>query len=401
VGTVDEQIRGAAGAISSNIATLSQDRALLAQNILSQLRNLVEGVVVRLQAGSGDVEFQYTSVGPALAYVGANGKLNFLKRFHKLLQISASHYTVGGDPSERLVLKYYDYLHRVRDLARTQLTLDILANLEDFPVDLDPSLQEYHQKIADRIVAARSLPPSQAPKARYYIHAVRPFYTGRHVYYEVTFYNAVNRVSKFDRIIGFTDIDITDKYAANLTLESDSIQVLGQTMPITIIREWEVSIRPCEFDNFGRILGQSIKVSSGSSEYRNLMQYLTTTSSSLLDIVDMGDVQYTQVKTWATQRSRQPQIFPVLDLAHQMIQADVAGSNVLRYLMLRMNNQIIKRQYTPAACGVLSNLRLEYGCKPFDSIRSARRCMGTTPGSLTSPRAWTQAGARTSSWHDA
>jgi hypothetical protein len=49
--TVDEQIGSAASAISSNIAPLSHDRAPLAETILSQLRNLVEGVIVRLQVG--------------------------------------------------------------------------------------------------------------------------------------------------------------------------------------------------------------------------------------------------------------------------------------------------------------------------------------------------------------
>lgn len=53
---------------------------------------------------------------------------------------------------------------------------------------------------------------------------------------KVTFYRAVNKVSKFDRIIAFTDIDMTDKYSAMLTLQRDSIHVLDQTMPITIIR---------------------------------------------------------------------------------------------------------------------------------------------------------------------
>jgi hypothetical protein len=379
VSTADEQIQSAADAISSNIAALSHDRSLLAQNILSQLRNLVEGVAVRLHAGRGDVEFDYALVGVAIAHVSANAKLNFLKRFHKLLQISASHYTMGGDPSERLMLKYYDYLLRIRDLADTQFNLNILANLEDFPVDLDPSLREYHVGIAERILAARALGPSQARKDRYYIHTVRPFYTGGHIYYEVTFYNAVNRANKVDRIIGFTDIDITDKYAANLTLESDSIQVLGQTMPITIIRDWEVSIRPCEFDNFARIFDQQFKTSTGSSEYRNLMQYLTSTSSSLLDIVDMADAQYDPLKAWATRKSQQPRIFPVLDLARQKTQAETAGHNVLRYLMLRMNNQIIKLQYTPNACGVLSNLNLEYGCRPFDRMPFCTSLYGHNP----------------------
>lgn len=377
--TVDQQIQSAADAISSNIAVLSHDRALLAQNILSQLRNLVEGVAVRLHAGGGDGQFQYDLVGAAMSHVAGQGKINFVSRFHKLLQISASHYTMGGDPSERLMLKYYDYLHRIRDLAGAQLGLSILGNLEDFPVDLDPSLKEYHQKIAERIVAAQATPLMDPRKDRYYIHAVRPFYTGGHVYYEVTFYNAVNRVSKFDRIIGFTDIDITDKYAANLVIEADSIEVLGQTMPITIIREWEVSIRPCEFDNFARIFDEHFKTSTGSSEYRNLMRYLTTTASNLLDIVDMGDAQYEALKEWATKKSQQPRIFPVLDQARTLVRANSAGSNIIRYLMLRMNNQIIKLQYTYGACGVLSDLHLEYGCRPFDRMPFCTSLYGHNP----------------------
>lgn len=377
--TVDQQIESAASAISSNIAALRHDRPLLAQNILSQLRNLVEGVAVRIHTGRGDGEFQYSAVGAAVSHIASQGQVNFVARFHKLLQISASHYTMGGDPSERLMLKYYDYLHRIRGLASTQLGLTILGNLEDFPVDLDPSLREYHEKIAERIVAAQSGPASQARKDRYYIHAVRPFYAKGHIYYEVTFYNAVNRVSKFDRIIGFTDIDLTDKYAANLILEGDSIQVLGQTMPITIIREWEVSIRPCEFDNFARILDKQVKTSTGSSEYRSLMQYLTTTASSLLDIVDMADPQFAALEAWATKRSRQPQIFPLLNQVRLLNQANGAGINVLRYLMLRMNNQLIKRQYTPEECGVLSKLNLEYGCKPFDRMPFCTSLYGHNP----------------------
>jgi hypothetical protein len=368
VGTVDQQIESAADAISSNIAALGHDRPLLAQNILGQLRNLVEGVAVRLHAGRGDSEFRYDLVGAAMSHVAARGRVNFISRFHKLLQISASHYTMGGDPSERLMLKYYDYLHRIRDLASTDLGLPILGNLEDFPVDLDPSLREYHEKIAERIVAARAVPLPNPRKDRFYIHAVRPFYAQGHIYYEVTFYNAVNQVSKFDRIIGFTDVEITGNYAANLVLQSDSIDVLGQTMPITIIREWEVSIRPCELDNFGRLFDHRTKTSSGTSEYRKLMQYLTTTSSSLLDITDMTDARYEQLRDWATERSRTTQIFPLLDQARQIIKSKSAGHNIIRYLMLRMNNQIIKLQYTPTPCAMLSNLRLQYGCNPFERM---------------------------------
>lgn len=377
--TVDQQIKSAASAISSNITSLANDRALLAQNILGQLRNLVEGIAVRLHTGRGDIEFDYPLVSAAMSYVGAYANSNFLRRFHKLLQISSSHYTLGGDPSERLMLKYYDYLLRIRDLCRDELGLTVLGNLEDFPVDLDPSLEEYHQKIAQRIAERRSRGASHDRRDRYYIHAVRPFITGGRVYYEVTFYNAVNRVSKFDRIIGFTDIDISENYAANLLLESDSIDVLGHTMPITFIRDWEVSIRPCEFDNFARLIGKKTQVNSGSAEYRGLMQYLTRSGGTLLDLLDMPDAQFNKVRTDATERARSRQIFPLLDQLRGLVRPNVAGSNVLRYLMLRMNNQIIKLQYAVDQCRVLSDLNLEYGCKPFDTMPFCTSLFGHNP----------------------
>jgi len=79
---------------------------------------------------------------------------------------------------------------------------------------------------------------------------------------------------------------MTDKYAAMLTLRRDSIEVLEQTMPITIIREWEVSIRPCEFDNFARLLGIAMSVRTNSAEYHYLMRWLTLGSGSLVDLVE-------------------------------------------------------------------------------------------------------------------
>ena len=226
-------------------------------------------------------------------------------------------------------------------------------------MDLDPSLSEYHWKIAQRIVLSRELPADQGTRNRYYIHKVRPFFTGGRIYYEVTFSNITDRLNKFDRIIAFTGIDMTDKYAANLTLMSDSIEVLGQTMPITIIREWEVSIRPCEFDNFAKILGHSTKV-SGTAEYRNLMRFLSETSASLLDLMDIADVRYDHIKGVVLQRIQRPQIFPVLDVARQIIRAKSPGYNVLRYLMLAMNNRIIKLQFDAEGCSRLSNLRLAW-----------------------------------------
>src|SRR5690606_18896653 len=121
---------------------------------------------------------------------------------------------------------------RLRSILKDECGISVLGNLESFPVDLDSSLVEYHEKIAEKIAAVRSAPLDGTHTHRYYIHKTLPFFVGGRVYYEVTFYPAINRVSKFDRLIAFTDIDIADNYSALLTLQSASIDVLGRTMPI-------------------------------------------------------------------------------------------------------------------------------------------------------------------------
>lgn len=377
--TIDQQIRSADQAICQNIEELPDQRALLSQNVLAQLRNLVEGIVVYVHKRSSDAEFNYEDVKPGLAYVKSKAKLNFLGKFHKLIQKSASHYTLDGDTSERLMLKYYEYLFRVRSLFDGVSGVEILANLESFPINLDPSLREYHEKIATRIGAIRSAPPNKSASDRYYIHKTQAFFCGKRVYYEVTFSRAINKVNKFDRMIAFTDIDINDKYAAMLRLQQDSIEVFGQTMPITIIREWAVSIRPCELNNFARLLGLSLEVRTKSPEYQYLMRGLTVGSGSLLELMDMPDDKYVQVRRDAASSGRKLQIFPVLDGARPIVRDSAPGSNILRYLMLRMYNQILKLQYSDNTCDRLSGMHLQYGCIPFETMPLCTALPGHNP----------------------
>lgn len=375
--SVSAQISNADDAICRNIELLPNQRALLSQNVLAQIRNLVEGVVVRLHSNDPDAHFTYDAVEPALAFVKSRANFAFLARFHKLIQKIASHYTLDGDASERLMLKYYEYLHRVRSLLEAQ-GVPALRNLEHFPIDLDPSLREYHEKIADRIESVE-LTKSERGGDRYYIKKTRPFFVRGRIYYEVTFCRAVNRESKFDRVIAFTRLDISDYYAATLTLHRDSIEVLGQTMPITIVRRWEVSIRPCEIDNFAKLLGITTTTRSNSPEYQFLMGWLSTRSGSLLDIVEMSDPIYASLKEAALASAGRLQMFPVLDQARRVIRSNAPGKNVLRYLLLRMHNQILKSQYDRDACSLLFGMNLMYGCIPFDTMPFCTSLPGHNP----------------------
>jgi hypothetical protein len=369
--SIENQIRSTNRAICLNIATLNSERSLLSQNILAQLRNLIEGIVVFIQAGTLHSDFRYDKVGPALESVKRNGKINFLSKFHKLIQKSASHYTFDGDASERLMLKYYEYLLRTKHLLNEQYNISILENLESFPVDLDPSLREYHERIAEKIYQnPNSYNHLLLSPERYYIHKTRPFFCHGRIFYEVTFYRAVNKATKADRVIAFTDIDISDNYAAMLTLQQDAISVIGYTMPIIIIRHWEVSIRPCEFDNLAKLLNTSlgVRTTTTSPEYRFLMNNLTNSNMNLLDLIDMPDESYNSIKAIATQGVTSLKIFPMLDIARNISRARSPGHNVVRYLMLRMYNKTLKSQFHRDQCNILSGLNLKYGCKPFDQM---------------------------------
>lgn len=367
--SVQQQVTSASDVIGLNISQLADNRGFLSQNVLSQLRNLLEALAVWMHTGDASTPMHYGKVGPAFDAFAGKVKYRLLSRFHGLLQASASHYTLDGDPSERLMLKYFEFLMRTRDLALRELGVEILDNLEKFPVDQDQSLREYRESIARCVDHANESLAEPARTDRYYIHSSRPFFVCGRIYYEVTFSVAHDRASKFDRTIAFTDIDLTDKYAATLSLGSDQISVLGRTMPIVLIRSWEVSIRPCEFTNFAYLFGASKKTQSGHAEYRNLMMYLTRTQSNLLDLMDMPDVGYAQIRDWCLSRSRTDSvIFAALDQARDIIRRGAGGARLLRYLLLRMSNSVIRAQYNADRCFRLSNLYVAWASIPFDTM---------------------------------
>lgn len=365
---IDDQILSISGVISSNIDHLGHDRALLSQNVLSQLRNLVEAVTLRLRMGDGTAEFAYAKVGDAIDWVGSEPKArSFLRRFHDRLQMSASHYTLERDASERLMLSYFEYLVRIKQLVQDEFGYEILPNLAQFPFDNDPTLRVYHAKIAERIEAVRGR-PAQVSGVRYYISKVRPFFIRGRIYYEVTFSNVSDRWTKIDRIIAFTHIDVSNYYAAELTLVEDSIDVVGKKMPITIIIGWQVAIRPCEVNNFSKIFGVTTRIGTTSLEYRRLMDVLTVTGMNLVTLIDMSAHRYNAIRESVTEDIPSPVLFPVLDRVRELSERRQPGSNVARYLLLRMNNRIIKLQYDGKPCGFLSNLRLKWSCGPFDTM---------------------------------
>ncbi|MDD5464019.1 MAG: ATP-dependent RecD-like DNA helicase [Candidatus Moranbacteria bacterium] len=367
-------------AICSNIDKFDvSERGLLSQNILSQLRNFVEHIFLKIYSNGQDIENTYENIKKAEAFVKSRGNLKFLTRLHNLLQITASHYTLDEENSERIMLKYYEYLLKIKLFLKNSYQLDVLNNIDDFPINTDSNLKEYYEKIVERINQPRTPEAKSTYNDRYYIQKVKPFFVEHEVYYEVTFTTANDKASKFDRIIAFTKLDISHNYAVKLFVSNDSIQILGKEMPIQIIDNWVVSIRPCELDHFADIFGNHSKIQSNLLEYRRLMEFLTKTGLNLVEFIDFADNYYQSIKGQIIQGVKTTYFFDVLDKCRELIKNKKSGHNVLRYLLYRLNNKVLKQQYKFGGCNLLSNLNLDYGCIPFDQMPFNTSPIGHNP----------------------
>lgn len=367
---IDKAILDTNGVICDNISQLSSvDRGLLSQNILGQIRNFVEYIAIKAYSNGQDVDpNDYNLNVAALKYIQRRGDLRFIYRFHEMLQKSVSHYTVDKDGSERLMLKYYEHLLKIRLYLKQTFNLDVLENFSDYPLNTDTELSDYYEKIAERIESpsAHSYPVTY--NDRYYVQKVKPFFSNQKIYYEVTFTVANANASKFDRVIAFTQYEIVDNYAVKFSIHNDIICILDKDMSILVIDGYEVSIRPCEWDNLSEIFGPRVTHSTNSNEYRELMRYLSVVRMSLTELVSSDQDYYDFIKGQITAHAQSVKIYETLDQCRDIIVGNKPGANVLRYLLHKMNNCVIKRQYRGEQCGKLSNLYLNYGCIPFDRM---------------------------------
>ena len=329
---IDETILGINKVICGNISKFDDsERGLLSQNILSQLRNLVEHISLKALSGGRDIENTYDNITQANAFVCTRGNLRFLTKFHNLLQITASHYTLDEENSERLMLKYYEYLLKIKAYLKNSYNLDVLENIDEFPLHIDPAFKEYYEKIAIKLNQAESVRLRSTYNDRYYIQKIKPFFSGHEVYYEVTFTVANDKASKFDRIIAFTKLDLSPNYAVKLTISNDEIEVLGKKMPIQIIDDWEVSIRPCELDRFADFFGKHTKMSTGTIEYRELMAFLTKTGLSLVEVIKFPENYYNRFREILTKEAQVNHILAVLDKSRELVTQNASGSNLIKY----------------------------------------------------------------------
>ena len=353
-------------------------RDLISQNLLSQSRNLVEHIAVRAYGKGEEIALNRETVPNALAYLKEDNKYLFLRKFHSFLQESKSHYTPDNEGAERLMVKYYHFFVMIRNFTKQEYGMNLLSNLDKFPINTDRTIKEFYEKIAQRLKNTR---PSvdYSRNERMYVHKVIPFIVDGVSYYEMVLTPAYDATSKFDRFIVYSRYMVPAHYAIKAALFYDDIELDGKRMPVNIMNEYSVSVRPCEFNNFARLFGVKIKIQASSAEYIGMMNFLSNTGSSLLDVALSSDQNYARYKKNMFGRSQAKHFEPVLDRARQLILSDAPGSNTIRYLLHTMNNKVLKLQRGDEGNRLLSGLRLKWGCIPFDMMPFATSLLQHNP----------------------
>ncbi len=353
--------------ICKNIASITNDdRGFKSQNILNNLRHLVEAIDQRIYSEKASITLnKYDDIERSVAYVASRGELRFLNRFHYFLQAAVSHFIPDEDGATRLMLKYYEWLIRIREYAKKAFNLDILQNLEDYPLDLDNSLSEYYEKIAFKLDHARYT--RNSPNDRFYVQKSKTFFVNGRIYYEITVVPADDYSSKFNRFTVFSNREIPTYYAIKLSFLDDEIDILDRQMPIRIIDSYHVAIRPVEFEDFAAIMNMP-RVNAGAKEYHVMMEYLTVSGASLSELVTMEDVYYNAVKSEIQNLSNSNNLFNSLDRCRQLIKNEAPGSNVLRYILLKMRHHIMRYQKSDRPNNWISYLCLWNECIPFDKM---------------------------------
>ncbi len=221
---IDKQIMNIDQVICSNIDFLNFSgvtRGVISQNLLGQSRNLVEHIALKAYSNGTDIRADWQTIPKALEFIKHDNKYLFLRKFHGFLQQSKSHYTPDVDGAERLILKYYEYYMMIREFAKRQYGLNILHNIDKFPINMDKAVIGYYRAVTNCLTKSYSV-VDFIRSERLYVMKSKPVIVDQSIIYENTLIPASDVVSKFDRFIAFSKFMLPDHYAVRADIRGAS-----------------------------------------------------------------------------------------------------------------------------------------------------------------------------------
>lgn len=345
---------------------LDQTRENISKKILNELGRLCESVLIL----NGLQYYSPMNLRTAWDLSMMTIETKFLATFLQGLRYIGLRVPEEGQ-NERLMLKYYDFLWKIRKLMYDKYNVEVLNNLEDFPRQKNDEDEHYNHLIARAIESVKNT-SNPWKTSRYYIHKKSTFYVGCERYFEITLQLASKYATKYNRLTVYTKKDISSNYSIQIGFEESEIQIWDKPSKIKVITNWRVSIDPIALNKFNLILNFGTRISSKYSEYVSLMNFLTKTGMNLLDLIDIRSDRFHFIIGQIYKDSKTEYFKKTLIFLHKKFndKSTLCGRNVIRYILLHLKEEVIEnlqplKEGEKEFCSKI--VRLASSCHPFDN----------------------------------
>lgn len=297
-----------------------------------------------------------------------NRETKYLCTFLKGLRYIGGRIPEDGQ-SERLMLKYYDFLWQIRKFLHINFNIEVLDNLEKFPLNIDKIDNEYYSLLASAIESTE-IQPRALCASRFYVQKKTPFFVGKERYYEITLQLSGMYATKYNRITVYSKDNIDSGYSVQISYIPIAIELWGISSNIKVVTNWQVSIEPNCLNKLGKIVCIPIKLSAKYGEYQSLMAFLTQTGINLLDFIDLGNDQFKQCLS-SIYNDVNTNYFKEILIELQKNyskNSTISGRFTIRYLILHLKEDVLEgvlpSTYQPKQ--LKSPLYLSSKCYPFE-----------------------------------
>lgn len=314
-------------------------RDKISKRILTQLYDLCYAVIILNAYKKG-----YASVSEKLAFEVSQFSVEtkYLCNFVKGLKY-INHRIPKEGQAERLMLKYYNYLWEIRKFLKSDYKIDVLVNLEKFPLDLDAVDSEYYEMVAKNI-EDMDLTPMNVRVSRYYVQKIIPFFVKEERYFEITLQLAGLYSTKYNRVTVYSKKNVSTNYSIQIAYSETEIDLWGIKNKIKVLNDWKVAIDPMCLNKVTKMFHMSTRISRKYGEYIELMRVLTETGMNLLEFVNLSQERFAELYNRIYGSVNTHDFGDVLLKVKKNYSKTSGkfGKNVVSYVLLHMREEILK-----------------------------------------------------------
>ena len=354
--------------ISTEIDRIIKDnlsRDCISGRILNSLYDLCYAVMVLNAIALG-----YRKVNEQLAWEVTKDDINtkYLSDFLKGLKYIGRKIPAEGQ-SERLMLKYYNYLWEIRKLLKEQYNMDVLSNICSFPIHTDSVDVEYYEMVANSIDLV-NLHSTNVTMTRYYIQKKTPFFVDGERYFEITLQLAGVYATKFNRITVYTKLNISTNYSIQIGYVNTEIEMWNTKNSIKVVTDWKVSIDPYCLNNLAKMLCVDMKLNKNYGEYVSLMEFLTRTGMNFFELVNLNESKFQGVLNQIYMKTNTHVFIELLIKIRNeySLFGDKFGKYTVRYVLLNLREEIFESIFpnTHYPKCLSTELNVSTRCYPFE-----------------------------------